>query len=181
MEKTLVLSFTFNFFRFSACLFIFSISSSLYCQPQDSIRVLVFLAESCPICRNVTPELNRVYTQFNDKGISFLGVFPNRASTPETRKLFQQKFSLSFPLIADEERMLTQKWDAKITPEVFVIRIKDEKILYRGKVDNSYETLGRRRTVVTEHFLFNALSQWLKGLSPDPEKTTAVGCFIADF
>ncbi|MBS1592686.1 MAG: redoxin family protein [Bacteroidetes bacterium] len=148
-------------------------------QAHDSIRVYIFLAETCPICRSTTIEMKNLYSGYHDKGIAFTGVFPSaKMSTEQTRAEFTKKYSIPYPLQGDAGQRLTKKYNATITPEIVVVRVKDDKVLYRGKVDNSYEAIGRRREVVTEHYLHDALESILHGKKIGTTKTEPVGCFI---
>ena len=141
--------------------------------------VYVFLSESCPICQNITKELKDLHKEFAEKEFDFIGIMPNLSiSNVESIKKFKNKYDLPFNLKLDREHSLTKELSATITPEVFVIRKSDNKILYSGKIDNSYERVGKRRTVVTEHYLKDALKSISNGVTPNPTYTKAVGCFI---
>jgi hypothetical protein len=59
-----------------------------------------------------------------------------------------------------------------------VVRKKPETILYRGRIDNSFVSPGKKRRVVTEHYLTAALSQILEGKEITVKKTQPTGCFI---
>lgn len=146
----------------------------------DSITVYLFLSESCPICQSVTIELKKLYAEYNSKGIGFVGLFPNATlSDEQTRKAFAKKYNLPFVLKEDKRQQLTQQYGATTTPQVFVVRNSDGVVLYSGKVDNSFEALGKKRQVTTEHYLQKALNDILSGRTPDPAQTAPVGCFIS--
>ena len=148
-------------------------------QGRDSIRVYIFLAETCPICRSTTPEMKNIYAEYGTKGIGFAGNFPApQMSTAQTRADFSKKYSIPYPLQPDPGQRLAKKYGATITPEIIVVRIKDDKVLYRGKVDNSYEAMGRRREVVTQHYLRDALESIIHGRTVTIAKTEPVGCWI---
>lgn len=169
-----------SFFSMLALLACMSAVQTGQAQKQDSIRVYVFLSETCPICQSSTIELRSLYTDYHDKGIAFSGLFPSQAmSTEQTRQKFEKKYHIPFALTADKDQKMATHLAATITPEVFVIRERDNTILYRGKVDNSYESMGKRRQVVTDHYLKNALENILRGKPADPVRTAPVGCFIS--
>jgi peroxiredoxin len=160
----------------------FSFPTAGLAQTQDSLQVLVFFSETCPICQSVTSELRAVYQEFSAKGVTFLGVFPNEnSSNAKTMAKFKEKYKLPFELFLDEGRKLTKTWKATRTPEVFLIRKSTQTLLYHGKVDNSFESIGRRRTVVTEHYLKNALQNVLQGKVPNPAENQPVGCFLTTY
>lgn len=111
--------------------------------------------------------------------MKFVGIFPDNAlSNEKTRKAFGKKYELSFPLNGDSGQVLTNKFQAEITPEVVVEDDETHTILYRGKIDNSFASLGKRRTVVTEHYLRDAIESWVFRKKILISKTKAVGCII---
>jgi peroxiredoxin len=114
--------------------------------------------------------------------VEFVGVFPNEnSSNAKTIAKFKEKYKLPFDLVLDEGRKLTKTWKATRTPEVFLIRKSNQTLLYHGKIDNSFESIGRRRTVVTEHYLKNALQDVLQGKTTNPSENQAVGCFLTTY
>jgi peroxiredoxin len=146
----------------------------------DSIEVVVFLSETCPICRQSTKALNRLAETFTRQGVVFTGIFPNASiSTAATRSAFAKKYKLTFPLIADPDYRITDALQASITPEVFIRHIKTGKVVYQGKIDNQFETVGKRRQQITEHYVENVLISILQGREPDVKHTDPIGCFIS--
>jgi len=147
--------------------------------PGDSITVYVFLTEACPICKSVTLELKRLEANYRSKGIRFVGVFPNLdRSNDTTIAKFAKVYKLPFALKLDQDHQLTRQFSATITPEVFVMRTRDFKVLYSGRIDNGFEAIGKRRQVITEHYLQTALDNLVQQQPIHPAKTQAVGCFI---
>lgn len=163
--KILIVCFLFSFMKMKAA--------------SDSLTVYVFLSEGCPICQNQTYSLRELYTQFGNQKVGFVGVFPNlEFSTTETMEKFKKKYRLSFPLQRDENQALTERLGATITPQVVVIQENTHGIIYKGKIDNSYERIGKRRPVITEFYLRDALTEILAGKTITLSETAPVGCFI---
>lgn len=145
----------------------------------DSLTVYVFLAETCPICQQQTYTLRELLEEYQNKKIGFVGIFPNiEMSNEETRAKFAKKYRLKFPLQLDENQVLTTVLSATTTPQVVVVQHQLNKILYTGKIDNSFERIGKKRQVVTEFYLKNALDEILSGKNVSLPETTPVGCFI---
>lgn len=145
----------------------------------DSISVYIFLLESCQICQNQTAELNEIHQKYAESGIEFFGIFPNNEfSTQEGMDSFQIKYKINFPLELDAEQAIATQYGATITPEVVVVRNADQRILYRGKIDNSYERVGVRRSVITEFYLKDVLNQIIENKEISIPQTLPVGCFI---
>ena len=67
------------------------------------------------------------------------------------------------------------KYQPIVTPEVFIEY--DDRIVYRGMIDNSYEALGQW-SLPTEHYLTNVLTNIVNGEEITYFETTAVGCII---
>jgi peroxiredoxin len=146
---------------------------------QDKNTVYIFLSETCPICKSATLELNKLNNEYSQLGYEFVGIFPNEnVSNETTRNSFSKKYKLQFPLIADTNQQYKQRFNAKITPEVIVWNETKQKVIYRGKIDNSFESIGKRRTITTAFYLRNALESIQKNDSESITFTEPVGCFI---
>ncbi len=108
-----------------------------------------------------------------------MGVFPSQTATNTSiRKAFAEKYKLPFLLTDDPLQTLTNQLSAQITPEVFVINKKNNQLIYRGLIDNSYIRVGKRRSITTEFHLRNALEQFFAGNLEQIKSTEAVGCII---
>lgn len=145
---------------------------------RDSLTVFVFLSETCPICQSVSTSLRETAQHFQKQGVGFVGVFPSMLSTSKTRQQFGNKYRLPFPLIADSALQLTRKFDARVTPEVVVLKHKTQEVMYRGLIDNSFEAVGRRRRVVTRHYLRTSLDSLAQEKTISLTSTIPVGCII---
>jgi len=153
---------------------------STYSKAQtDSLTVVVFLSPTCPICQNQTFDLKNLYSDFKAKGVGFKGIFPaiEQNKIPEL-KTFAEKYELDFPLIPDPQLKFASQMGAGITPTVYLLRNKTNEILYQGKINNRYEEVGKRRQVVTENYLKDAILATLNGQKIRINKTSAVGCII---
>lgn len=161
-------------------LFFLLLKLSCACNAQtDSLVAYVFLSESCPICQNQTISLKKLHEEYKTRGVSIIGVFPKeQLSDAETINKFAKKYKIPFELIKDENQTLTKKLKATITPEVFLIRKKTQQVLYSGKVDNGFERVGKRRQVITEAYLRDALESVFNNEKIKVASTQPVGCFI---
>jgi hypothetical protein len=77
----------------------------------------------------------------------------------------------------DAKAAFAKQLGATITPEVFVLG-KSQETLYSGRIDNWAYELGRKRKVITEHNLLDALNAIDKKQKIKITKTKAVGCYI---
>ena len=51
-------------------------------------------------------------------------------------------------------------------------------VLYRGRIDNVWAALGKRRSAATEHDLRKALEAAVNGKRVAEPRTQAIGCYI---
>lgn len=142
---------------------------------QAGTVVYVFLMEDCPISQSYTPALKVLHQSY---GFEFIGVFANASSTEETMQTFQKKYAIPFSLKLDADNKISQALGAQITPEVFALDKATEKILYQGRIDNTFFSLGSRRGVTTSHDLREALEAIKTGKPIAVAKTEAIGCLI---
>ena len=145
--------------------------------PLPKTTVYVFLSETCPICQSYTLTLKELYNKYKDQHIDFIGVFPNYYSTQKSIEEFRKNYSIPFGLTLDKNSVFTNHFKATITPEVFV-ETTDKKIIYSGRIDDSFYALGKRRTIITSTELADALSQIASKQPVKTPKTQAVGCII---
>ena len=129
----------------------------------DSATVYLFLSERCPICKSLVPELKKLYADFQPKGVRFIGLFPNTTiSNTTTIKQFAEKYRIPFTLCLDESQTYVRRFSATVTPQAFFTDA-DGTVLYSGLIDNGFERVGRKRQVITAHYLRDAIESRLAG------------------
>ena len=111
----------------------------------------------------------------------FRGFSPNTLSTETTIENFIYKYDIPFNVSIDYNHInnqhgsYTQYYQPIVTPEVFVEW--NDNLLYRGMIDNSYQSLGEW-ALPTEHYLFDVLMAITNEKELEYFETTAIGCFI---
>jgi thiol-disulfide isomerase/thioredoxin len=145
----------------------------------DSLTVYVFLHDECVISQFFTPELTRLFEKYRLKKVGFVGYFPNDATSPDRIKTFGEAYRLEFPLLRDYNKALARKFGITITPEVAVWDHRLDQLIYRGRIDDSYVRVGKRK-LHPQHFdLQETIDAWLSGVYPQTlVQTQAIGCFI---
>ena len=140
--------------------------------------VYLFLLESCKISQAYTDRIAELSLQYSNDSTRFVGLFPNPVSTAETVYRFQQKYSLPFECTVTGDLQKAIALGVKITPEVVVYDERKEQILYQGRIDNMFESVGQRRRVITTSELADALQAIQHNNSIVIARTEAVGCFL---
>jgi len=139
--------------------------------------VHAFVKEDCPIARYHTKTLSELHERYAKEGIAFRGYVSTSKATEQSVAAFKAKFVIPFVIKPDASLSKAHQLGAKVTPEVVVVD-RDGKTLYRGRIDNTYPDLGKRRRVTTSHDLRDVLDALAKGEAVQPKSTEAVGCFI---
>ena len=147
-------------------------------QPDKVTEVYIFLEEDCRISQFYTNILNDLHQQFASKNITFTGVFPSQTTKPRDIIDFKEKYKIPFNLLFDDQQVLTKRFRATVTPEVVVFQADEAKIIYKGRIDNSYFRVGKRRNVVTSNELKHVLTCISNDKPIQISWKEAVGCYI---
>jgi thiol-disulfide isomerase/thioredoxin len=145
--------------------------------PLNKPAVLVFLAPDCPLSKNYAPVLNSLAKEH--PGVNFYGIFPGKSYSVKEISDYGKDYVIRFPLLSDPLKQLSAYTKAKVTPEVILVNQKGI-ILYRGLIDNWAVSLGKKRQVVTDHYLDDAISLYETGKQIIVTHTDPVGCLIKD-
>ena len=135
--------------------------------------VLMFIATKCPYSNAYNDRMRQMAADYAKKGIEFVGINSNSTEPEAEVKSHAEKNKWAFTLAKDPGNKVADLYDAKRTPEVFVIG-SDGKVLYHGRIDENYEEPSK----VTSPDLKNALDQILAGQPVAKSETKAFGCTI---
>lgn len=144
---------------------------------KNKATVVVFMSPECPLCQSYTLTINQLMQKYASKSIQFIGVVPTNDFSVKDIVDYKRQYKSNLNLVRDTKNQLVKKMQATITPEVFLINDKGS-VLYSGRIDNWAYELGRKRTVITEHNLKDALESIVNNKPIKVKKTKAVGCFI---
>ncbi len=140
--------------------------------------VYYFLGEDCKICQYYTPQMIEYHNTYASDSLSFIGLFPNKYSSANGVKEFSEKYSIPFPLKLEYFATKTKLFEVTITPEVVVYDKVEEEILYKGRIDDGYVRIGKRRRIPTQFELRDVLDSIIVGEDVAFESVPAIGCFI---
>lgn len=146
--------------------------------PDALATVLVFLDVECPVANAMAPELERLRQSFEPAGFAFRHVYPDATRDRPSIDAHAAEYGLGAVAVHDPEHRLVERFGATISPEVAVIDAGD--LLYRGRIDDRAPSLGSRRPEPARRHLEEALEAIRAGGRPDPDRTVAVGCHLAD-
>ena len=145
--------------------------------PGESTAAFYFLSPECPLCENYSLTINQLREKYPNEEIVFYGVFPGKFFSEEEIQAYMDKFKVQVTVLLDPEYKLRDLFKATVTPEVFLTSGTGE-LLYKGSIDNWIPALGKKRTIITRHYLDDALASTLAGKPIEVTETKAIGCFI---
>lgn len=139
-------------------------------------QVMIFLDTECPICQQTARRVQEMAVRYEGR-VQFTAIYPTETVTLADIKAFEQTYKLTIPHQLDPAHKLVKKYKATTTPEVLLISAQD-KIMYRGSVDNQFYRLGRSRPEPTEFYLNDALTAVLASKPVTIRQTKPTGCLI---
>jgi hypothetical protein len=145
--------------------------------PATKAVVLVFLIRDCPIANSYLPELNRLHDAFSSRGVRLFLVQADSETTADQARKHAAEYEIRPPVVLDPRHQWVKKCGATVSPQAAVFTSAGE-LVYRGRINDQYIGLGKRRSVVTSHDLHDALEALLAGRPIERPRTEAVGCPI---
>jgi hypothetical protein len=149
-------------------------SAGLLQNDAREVRAFVFLSTTCPVANSYTATLNRLAEGLPDN-VRLFGVIADPFVTHQEAAQHFQEYAVSFPILFDGSGLLVEQLKPTHVPEAFVFD-RDSRLVYRGAIDNAYESIGRRRTNVEHHFLRDAINAAANGVDVAKSQTEPVGC-----
>ncbi|CAN5919910.1 hypothetical protein BH24BAC1_BH24BAC1_07680 [soil metagenome] len=143
--------------------------------------VVVFTNNGCPFARQYENRLTGLARTYASRGVQFLFINPsvNQQEGGENRQDMAAKASAgnyTFPYLADEGQILSGRFGATRTPEVFVLQnLNGDFVLrYKGAIDDNPQAAD----FVKEPYLRNALEAVLQNQQFQNPELRAAGCMI---
>jgi AhpC/TSA family len=141
------------------------------------LDLLFFISSDCPISNRYAPEIQRVCSDYQSRGVRCVAVYPDAPDVATVKRHRQEYgFAAAIPAVIDRDRALVRAVGPRVTPEAAIYSSNGR--LYRGRIDDWYVDVGRARRAPTHQDLRLALDAALAGKPISPSETEAVGCFI---
>ena len=135
--------------------------------------VVMFIATKCPYSNAYNDRMRDMAAAYEKQGILFAGINSNKTEPQDEVIAHAKKHGFAFPLMKDPDNKVADLYDARHTPEIFVVD-PEGKLRYHGRIDENYEDA----TKVTSPDLKNALDAMLGGRAIAKAETKAFGCTI---
>ena len=135
--------------------------------------VVMFIATKCPYSNAYNDRMREMAAAYEKQGIVFAGINSNKSEPADEVVSHAKQHGLAFPLMKDPENKVADLYDARHTPEIFVVDPQG-KLRYHGRIDENYEDPAK----VASPDLKNALDAMLVGKAIARAETKAFGCSI---
>lgn len=141
--------------------------------------VLVFLSTQCPISNSFIPELNAQSLHYKPNGVPFFGVISDPYVTRVEAARHHEEFKIDFPVLFDSSRALQKLLKPTHSPQAVVVSRRG-LVLYWGRINNLFGSVGRRRDEASIHDLKNAVDAILADRRVLVAWTAPIGCPLED-
>jgi hypothetical protein len=149
--------------------------------PERDVRAvaMIFVLPDCPIANSYAAEYTRLSKSYAERGVLLVIVHVDPDLSEERMRAHAADFRIECPVVADSEHVWVRRAGATRTPEAAVFDL-DGRLLYRGRIDDRYAGVGKRRNEATTHDLRDALDAIVNGKPVPNPRTEAVGCPVPD-
>lgn len=144
-----------------------------------SALVVIFMCNHCPYVIHVADQIAALAAEYMAKGIAFVGINANDTSahpldSPEQMVHEAESRGYLFPYLFDETQEVAKSYGAACTPDFFIFD-KDQKLVYRGQLD---ESRPKNDVPITGGDLRAALDAILSGQAIPTDQKPSLGCNI---
>jgi peroxiredoxin len=142
----------------------------------SKLVVVIFLSPECVLAKAYALRLRELSKQFEPRGVAVIGIDASASASAAKLGEFARVNELPIALLLDPDQAVAERFDARRTPEAFVLDA-ERIVRYRGRIDDQYEP-GLRRPTASRADLASALNELLDGKPVSVPVTESTGCFI---
>jgi peroxiredoxin len=142
--------------------------------------VLEWINPECPFVQRHynLDTMTNLAAKNKDKDVVWLAIATGGTADAENLKSFAQKESIGYPILLDSEGTVGKAYNAKRTPEMFIIA-KDGKLAYRGGIDSeASDQPSAPLKEGTVNYVDKALGELASGAAVSEAETKAYGCTV---
>jgi peroxiredoxin len=133
--------------------------------------VLMWISTQCPYSNAYNAQMKDLANAFASKGVLFVGINSNKTEDSAAVIAHAKANGHTFPIVKDPNNKVADLYDARRTPEVYVID-PEGKLRYHGRITENHEDSA------SSPDLKNALDSFLAGKPIARTETKAFGCTI---
>lgn len=137
---------------------------------------LVFVDHECPVSARYLGELNSFADAAEAAGVDFYAVVSSPRRTWEDARRLREDYGLTLPILLDPSGDIAGRLGPVTTAEAFVIDGQD-RMIYRGRVDDRFAGIGQLRRVIGNHDLLDVMKV-ASDPATTPRATAPIGCYF---
>lgn len=141
---------------------------------ESRLVVLVFTGNTCPIAADYDTRLNALAGRFDPRQVRFVAVNVADGPGESIEDMKGRAGSGGLLYLKDEAKALARRFDARVTPHVFLLDGEGRRVVYEGAIDDNPADAG----AVRRPYLEEAIREALEGKPPRVSRTTPKGCSI---
>jgi len=145
--------------------------------PAPKATVLIFYIAHCPIAQKMTPEINRIYKEFQGRGVRFYMVHEDTSLSSAEVAKEAKSFGLMPQVLIDKWHSQMKLSGARTSPEAFVYDT-GAGLRYKGRITDLFFGIGQMKPKATTRDLHDALEIVVDGKKTDIAPTPAIGCVL---
>ena len=141
--------------------------------------VVVFMCNHCPYVKHMREGLAKLARDYQPKSVAMVGISSNDVAnypddSPAKMAAEAKSAGYVFSYLYDESQEVAKAYKAACTPDFYVFD-KDQRLVYRGQLDDSRPGNGMP---VTGKDVRSALDSVLAGKPVTPTQKPSIGCNI---
>src|SRR5215469_15097317 len=141
--------------------------------------VIVFMCNHCPYVKHVRDGLAKLARDYQPQHVAMVGISSNDVAnypddSPAKMAAEAKSAGYVFPYLYDESQAVAKAYKAACTPDFYVFD-KDQRLVYRGQLDDSRPGNGMP---VTGKDVRSALDAVLADKPVSPTQKPSIGCNI---
>ena len=134
--------------------------------------VIMFVSTQCPVSNAYNARMEKLAVDYGARGVKFVGINSNKSENSAAIAEHSRKNGFTFAVLKDKGNVIADRFDARATPETYVVNGKGE-LVYHGQIDNS-----QTESEVKSRPLAAALDAVLAGKPVSKPDVAAFGCSI---
>lgn len=143
--------------------------------------VVIFTCNHCPYAIAYEDRIIELDKKYKELGYPVIAINPNDETIVPTDSyddmvVKAKEKGFTFPYLRDKTQEVADAYGAQRTPHIYVLTKKEGELVvsYIGTIDDNYKDA----SAVTKTYLSDALDALIKGETPNPDFTKAIGCSV---
>lgn len=150
--------------------------------------VVLFICNHCPYVIHIAPQLAKVASEYQKKGIAFVAINSNDTEQypdDDMAHMIEEKNNRHYPFayLLDEKQEIAKAYSAACTPDIYLFDA-EQKLVYRGQFDDSRPlrissgNYDSSKHQASGSDLIHAMDALLDGRQITSTQTPSMGCNI---